>query len=531
MIQDLTRIAVIGTARATSGVPVDAEHPAEALFSQLSISDPESALLLKAGVHAVFEASARIAQPVSEEIPVAMPETARAPGGRLLGIMQNALAADSKDLLAEMLREMARGNIHIPHELLPAALGVSDVILRELLLPVLGERGRWLSRLNPDWSWVEHGIGVLNQDDQVKLKQVWDEGTIAERCRVLKIWRLANPAEAREKLAATFSQDSADHRTRLVRELETGLSADDEALLEKCLDDRSSNVKQQAAELLSLLPNSALSLRMRERASAMLTSKKEGIVFKKLKVTCNPPESIDKQWERDGILQKPPAGRGKRAFWLESVLPLVPPSHWVRHLGGKPADLIEAVREDNFGPSVLLGWSRAAVRFASSDTQSAEWVQPIWSYWEDVGSRAKGQALSAIIEEMAPLIGVMNPTDAERRVLELLQKQHGTEQSEAVTLLDSLPRPWSAQFSKGYLGLTRAVVQKSSDHYAYRWLTSLHLAAKAMPPRIFAEALMPWDLTAHNPRTSSTQSYAEREMDRFREIIQLRQSFYEEMSV
>jgi hypothetical protein len=530
MIDELTRIAVVGTSRASGIAPLDEEHPADSLLMGLTSSDTESAFLLRAGVQAVFAAAGRMAEPNVTAVDIAPAETMRTPGVRLLGILQNAMASDSKDLFGEMLRQMAAGNLHLPHELLPEALSVSDSILREQIIPVLGERGRWLSRFNPQWSWVHDGIETLTATDRERLQQIWDEGAIAERCRVLATWRQSDPANARDELAKTIAQESADHRGRLIGELETGLTPADEEFLEKCLDDRSSGVRQIAAELLSRLSESALSLRMRDRANTMLTAAKTGIIFKTLKVTCSPPESIDKTWERDGISQKPPGGLGKRAFWAESVLRAVPPGHWVRHLGAEPAALIEAVREDTFGQSVLLGWSRACVRFATTDPASGQWVKPLWDYWDDVGSRAKGMARIAVIEEMKPLVSVMSGSDAEQNVLELLRKNQKTGDAEAIALLERVPRPWSTVFSERTLQLTRTVIQKSSDNFAYQWLSSLHLIAKAIPPEIFAAALVPWDLTAHQTNTSWALSSVEREIERFQETIRLRQSFHQEVT-
>lgn len=530
MIDDLTRIALVGTSRASGIASLNHEHPGDALLAGLATTDPESTLLLRAGVQTVFAAAGCMAEPDVAAVEVAPAETARTPGTRMVGILQKVMASDTKDLFGEMLHQMAVGNLHLPHELLPEALSVSDITLRDRLIPVLGERGRWLSRFNPQWSWVHEGIGTLSDSDQQRNQQIWDEGAIPERCRVLAAWRRSNPAAARDTLSATMAQESADHRGRLISELETGLSSDDEEFLEKCLDDRSSGVKLIAAEMLSRLPDSALSRRMQERASSMLTPSKTGIVFKKLTVTCTPPESIDKTWERDGISQKPPGGRGKRAFWAETVLQTVPPSHWEKHLGAAPNALIEAVREDTFGQSVLLGWSRACARFAAADPKSAQWVKPLWAYWDDVGSRVQGPAHTAIIEEMKSLVGVMPVSEAEQSVFELLRKNHESGESEAISLLDRLPRPWSSRFSERYLQLTRSVRQKSSDNFASQWMNTLQMAARAIPPENFAAALVPWDLAVPPTRTSWALSTAERETDRFQETIRLRQSFYEEVS-
>lgn len=530
MIDDLTRIALVGTSRTSGIAPLIHEHPGDALLAGLAPSDPESTLLLRAAVQTVFAAAGRMSEPDVAAVEVSPVETARTPSIRLVGILQNAMASDSKDLLDEMLRQMAAETLHLPHELLPEALSVADTTLRDRLIPVLGERGRWLSRFNPQWLWVHEGIGTLSDSDQERNQQIWDEGTIPERCRVLAAWRRSNPAGARDTLSETIAQESADHRGRLISELTTGLSSDDEEFLEKCLDDRSSGVKQIAAEMLSRLPDSALSRRMQDRASSILTAGKTGIVFKKLTVTCSPPESIDKTWERDGISQKPPGGRGKRAYWAETVLQAVPPSYWGKHLGTAPGALIEAVREDNFGQSVLLGWSRACARFAASDPESALWVKPLWTYWEDVASRVQGTAHGTIIEEMKSLVAVMPASEAEQAVFELLRKNHESGGPEAIALLDRLPRPWSAHFSERYLKLTGSVIQKSSDNFAYQWMNTLHMAARAIPPENFAAALVPWDVALHQTRTSWALTTAEREIARFQETIRLRQSFYEEVS-
>jgi hypothetical protein len=53
------------------------------------------------------------------------------------------------------------------------------------LRPVIGERGRWLSRFNPAWRWAADGSAAGDgvADDA---ETVWNEGTPAQRLEVLR---------------------------------------------------------------------------------------------------------------------------------------------------------------------------------------------------------------------------------------------------------------------------------------------------------------------------------------------------------
>jgi hypothetical protein len=531
MNAELLKIALVGTARAKGLSPRDDGHPAEGLLARVPMSDPESELLLRAGVAAVVAAAGHLAEGEVQPLPEAPAETARRPAERVGGLLQTALALDAQGLFGGMLDELAARNLHLPHELLPEVLELSDSRLRQKLLPVLGERGRWLARLNPQWSWVgQVGLSPSGQPDLERLQQLFHEGELPERCRALAAWRRVDPNAAREALLVSLPRENAETRGRLVSELAIGLSLADEACLETCLDDRSAVVRRIAAQLLSRLPASALATRMRARGEGMLAAGKKGQVFKSLTLACTPPESIDKSWERDGIPQKPTGGRGQRATWTEAVFELIPPSHWESHLGAGPDVLIQALRDDPFGPSVVAGWTRACCRFAEVDPQSARWAPALLESWSAALGQAKEPERHQLVEQMQGLLSVLEPNEVEAYVLELLWQRHGEGEVAIVELLEALPARWSAPGARRFLDLTRSVIRKSPDNFVFVWFNRFALAARAIPPELFAACLEPWDLTTAKSRTTWIDATLERELDKFQEVIRLRQSFHDALS-
>src|SRR5690348_15856749 len=88
-----------------------------------------------------------------------------------------------------------------------------------------------------------------------------------------------------------------------------GLSLADEPFLERALDDRRKEVRQQAAGLLVRLPSSALAARMLDRARDLITLGTSTILHRP-RIDVTPPDEADVAMIRDGVNPKPPAGSG-----------------------------------------------------------------------------------------------------------------------------------------------------------------------------------------------------------------------------
>ena len=145
---------------------------------------------------------------------------------------------------------MQTRQVVLPAEVLPGVLDSNHAAVRGLLVPLLGERGRWLCRQNPDWSHFLASQVVEGDVDLESLKETWEHGAIDERCRTLVALRRRDPRTARDWVGQVFSKEKPNHRVRLVECFKTSLCEDDESFLEPCLSDRSALVGQAAALLL-----------------------------------------------------------------------------------------------------------------------------------------------------------------------------------------------------------------------------------------------------------------------------------------
>ncbi|WP_166821581.1 DUF5691 domain-containing protein [Thalassoroseus pseudoceratinae] len=526
-MDDLTKVALAGTSRGRLSSQTLNDGLGAELVSQLE-SDSEDTLLLQAGVQTVCEQAGRISSREVQPISPAPAESRNCGSRRLAGLLQNAFATNSKELLAEFLRQMQGGGLVLPPDLLPTALDASDANLREQLLPVLGERGVWLSEFRPEWSWVRTGVASLSGRDRDVLQTEWEHGTIRERCQVLRTIRRADPSEGRTWLESTFSQEKAEFRARLLGAFEHGLSANDEEFLEAALDDRSTQVQSVAAYLLSQLTESAFATRMHERAEAMLSKTPDADRECGFQLVCNPPEKIDKAWKRDGIASKPPTGQGKRAYWTQTVLATIPPLHWVTRFDSAPEHLIQATRGGTFDRPILKAWTTAAARFVASDPKSGEWLTPLWNYWADLADLLKGKGREEAFSQLHIILPIMSAMQIEETFVPFLQKTAKNQALEMTGLLGFVPQPWSEKLGRAYLNAVRPILKASSRNSSYQWSNTLFTAAKALPREVFEEALAGWEVAAAESSGWHAKAIV-KETERFQDIIRTRQSFYEEV--
>ena len=113
----------------------------------------------------------------------------------------------------------------------------------------------------------------------------------------------------------------------------------------------------------------------------MLSLETSGMFQKTHKLTCEPPEDIDKSWERDGISRKPPRSTGKRAHWVQSLLALVPLSELSAEYQLEPAVLIGAAGDDPYVDAMLAGWKASALEFATPNRISISWRRALAAHF------------------------------------------------------------------------------------------------------------------------------------------------------
>lgn len=283
--------------------------------------------------------------------PLAPAESRAAPTDeRLQTLMREALHEGPEYLLEPMFHALDQAGQRLPHGLLVPALeqGRQSVELRAWLMPVLGERGRWLGSLNPPWRFAS---GVQERADP---EVVWQEGSINQRVDLLTSERQTDPTQARARLEGSLKELSAKERVPMVQALAIGLAMEDEPLLEKLLNDRSKEVRESAARLLSALPDSAHSQRIAAWLRAMLTQDSKG------EWQIEPPEEGLKDWERDGISIKPPSYiKGVKGWWLQQMVELSPLTFWMQALDKTPEQLWEWSKRRDWKTPLRQGWLAA----------------------------------------------------------------------------------------------------------------------------------------------------------------------------
>ena len=490
---DLVTTAVLGTERRAFALP-PIDGALGGLLGQIDPTDREGALLSMAALVALARQAGRLpaqrpqasAPPSHDDDLPLCPERAVQHLVALLG------GGAQRAVLPEWLAALAARGRRIPAAQLPGLLdlGRSQPDLRAAILPVLGKRGAWLARQNPDWSYANFEFSVLSFEltpEQLgthdsHLKTVWETGTRAERVALLLDARRHAPELARELMKLTWASEKADDRAAFVATFEHSLSMADEPLLELFLDDRSKEVRRAAAGLLLRLPESRLVARMTARArpllswssgeKARLLARRQGQSARLVVAT---PADCDATMLRDGIDPHPPTHRqklGEKAWLLVQVLGAVPPSTWSEQWQVAPAELIRAAQGD-WKHALIEGWRAAAL-----NTRDADWAAALLA--DDLSAADLMDALPPERQEALLLATLrMECTPLHKHpVLDLLRKTRHT---------------WSAELTRAVLRTVHRHMRKWKDTYDYQLRGALtDEFARRMPPALLAEIAGSW---------------------------------------
>ncbi|MFE2067331.1 DUF5691 domain-containing protein [Streptomyces sp. NPDC059467] len=473
--EDLVTTALLGTDRRPPVTGGAGREAPEALLDEAAVATVRR----RAGLCPA--PAARRPEPAAEDPRPALPAAAARRLAMLLsgrpGTGTGGRRGTSPDLMELLPQWLAAANARgfaAPPQTLPALLdaarGRTD--LRPAALAFAGPRALWLARLNQDWRFALRaapggGTALPGPEDIEAIRQLWQEGLFAERVALLTALRARTPDAARELLAGTWATERAEDRLMFLDSLRTGLAGGDEPFLEQALSDRSRNVRTTAAELLSALPGSALAGRMAVRAGACVAVDRtgDGPV-----IAVEAPPECDAGMERDGVVAKPPAGRGERSWWLGQLVEATPLTAWSARLGGRtPGEIVALPVADGWQGELHAAWSRAAVR-----QRDADWARAL------LGAPAAPEAGgpgAVSLAERAKLLATLEGGERAGWVAGFIAA-HGL--SEAFQLLGVCPVPWSAP-------LGRAVVDAldiARDAGSYPWSFSgvMGLAERCLDP-------------------------------------------------
>ncbi|NKY30349.1 SWIM zinc finger family protein [Nocardia gamkensis] len=355
---DLTSVALLGTARRAPDLAALA--PSIARAANRLPSDPAVRLLETAALQDLFlrgglePATAAAPEPAADDPRPSLPRAAAARLSRMLRERSAFLPEwfdaarphdyRAPDALCEQLLEHAKINAS----------------LREPLLRLAGARGSWLAARHPDWRDLVRQPSTASE----RPADTWLFGRPPERRDWLAELRRDDAGAARAALTAAWPKETGPLKAELLAVLADRLGPDDESLLEAALDDRRADVRRTAAGLLALLPGSAFTQRMRERANAWIRAEHRML---HTNVLLSLPDTLDAAAQRDGITDRTTefayrwnGAPDVSAARLRQVVAATPLAHWAGVLG-TPQQAVRATIDDRFRQPVFDGWVDAAL--------------------------------------------------------------------------------------------------------------------------------------------------------------------------
>ncbi|MFI0818747.1 DUF5691 domain-containing protein [Streptomyces sp. NPDC021098] len=481
----LVAAALLGTERRT---PPAAVRPGQDAPSALLDAAALSTVRRRAGLR---PAAARPGPaPAPEDPRPALPPAARDRLAVLLadrsapGRSGPRSAPDLAELLPQWLALANQYGYRAPDALLPTLLDAARARtdLRPEALTLGGPRALWLARLNPDWRFALRGGppgrgtapaseagdgGAASDADAGDMRRQWEEGLFAERVSLLARTRHRDPAAGLALLNGTWSTERAEDRLMFLDSLRDDLAPSDEPFLEQALSDRSRNVRATAAELLAALPHSAYAARMAERSAACVSlSPATG------QITIEAPTQCDSGMQRDGVVPKPPSGRGERSWWLSQLVEATPLACWSEWFGGLDADRIVTLPvADGWKGDLHAAWCRAAVR-----QRSAEWSRALLGS-PGAPPTAAGEPAAAAWRDPAKLLSALPAEERAQWVADFIAS-HGL--SDAFRLLGVCAVPWAEPLG----GAVVDALDIARDAGSYPWSFSgiMGLAERCLDP-------------------------------------------------
>lgn len=394
----------------------------------------------------------------------------------LVAALRTILDEGPDPLRHEALQRLAAKGLALSPALLPDALslGQKTAALRAALLPVLGQRGCWLARRNPAWSYAEGRL------DAAPDPSLWDHGTLEQRTQFLGKLRAAEPERACGLVREALPELDARERSALLAQLATGLGPADEDLLEGALADRSKEVRQLAANLLAQLPGSRYATRMAARMSACLRTERK--LFRQVWVL-DAPEHFGADWKDDALEESRAKSEslGERAWWLYQIARALPLAWWPAHTGLSSAKLIEWSQGTDWNEALLRAWGEAFRRRPASDWAAAFLAE----------APPKGLAL-----EVFELLACLPVAEREPHWLHMLEAgPRSIARGELLVRIAQAVRPGevlSAAFSRRVLGEIRGLLTTDQGKWDYALRKSLPDFICLIPPACLAEAIEGW---------------------------------------
>lgn len=295
----------------------------------------EKLAILDAGVLDLLRRAG--ASPTTSVLPLSTAPTENAKIAHLATApLLEAIDLGLREVVLEWVKSATEKEIVAPHSVLLKLLEWSPK-QREILSPVLGERGRWLAGL----MGLDLGAPEVKRSPEellTWLRQEWPNLDWKEKLHGL------------EQMRGKFLTS-------------------DEPFLVSALTDRRKEVRELAVLCLIRLDQSALVQELHALMKGRLGVERLAL-GRRLLVSPPNPEELPKYLPRTAPTGQP---LGAKALGLKDVLQLIHPEYWTSTTGLSPQELIPLVDKSEYADAVREGWEIAAIAF-----KAQRWIDALF---------------------------------------------------------------------------------------------------------------------------------------------------------
>jgi len=252
----LTAASLLGTAR--MGAPPMAPDPAlEEIWQAIDWQNPAAAVLQALALTRAMQ-RAGIRPTAAETIPEpsraeSLPEMKPA----MMDAALRMLKGEFSEVLPEWLALATRAGLLLPGRGMPEFLreATRNRALRAAVRQLAGERGIWIARRRPEFTWLLEESAVPDE--------AWDGDSPAERLAWLRQTRATNPQRAAEAISSQWAGEDGSFREAVVGVVAESPQPCDEVWLETlALKDRRQEIRETAATALMRLSSAELSMHL-----------------------------------------------------------------------------------------------------------------------------------------------------------------------------------------------------------------------------------------------------------------------------
>jgi hypothetical protein len=448
-----------------------------------------TALLDQAAAHALrTQAGAEAAPAPLSTLPGALDETRPVVSEAALTLYKRIVREDERDLLNMWMGAVERQGTRLPASEVALAMIYAHTA-RYPLAPVyagpFGERGGWLAEntSSPEALTFKVMTGRLGDAEWRRVRGQRDI-TLA---RFVDGWRYWDAAAARDALLADLDDlRDAKAREAAVACLEVNLSDADEDALETLLDYKNKGVRQQAAELLCRLPDSAYVKRQTQLAEALTAT----MTRRRLEIAL-PPKTLSPAMVRDGLdRQRNGLIVGLAAQVVANAIAAVPLGYWEGR-GFQPEQLIKAANKaasDEPLVAALVEGLRQAIRNQGNEAWAEAWIQGVIEQPNFNAGHHMHAPEYVMVRAMnrERLTEMLRPTLAKLN----LRGVRGGKVNSAVGAVQRVSSiagsvPWDYKFSEQYLDVLVALLE--AGHTARTAFPSLGSVTLALHPTAVQE--------------------------------------------